>query len=207
MARTAPFIPRGHKATVQRFDTGDDIAAHVRLIGHAAYLGWNDPEIQRIADDVRHARSYGTYRGAPFIPLPVGRRTYYLHPPDPRARGDLARVWSFMERNVAYVPDDEIWDTFRDPKTTLTAGLEDCDGQTALIDALLYCQGYRDVGACVIGVETEQASHIYSIVSVDGRRVAMDTAVPDFKHVARPGWEFPDPKSKQDFWFRPHAVR
>lgn len=201
-ARTAPFIPRGHRATVRRYDTGDDIAAHVRLIGHSAYLGWNDPEIQRIADDVRHARSYGTYRGAPFIPLPVGRKTYYLHPPDPRARGDLNRVWSFMERNVAYVPDDETWDTFREPRATLAMGGGDCDDHVGVIDALLRCMRYREVGARVIGVESPTPSHIYALVMVRGEIVAMDTAVPDYKHVAKPGWEYPDPKSSQDFWFR-----
>jgi hypothetical protein len=206
-ARTAPFIPRGHRATVRRYDTGDDIAAHVRLIGNASYLAWSDPDIAQLADDIRHVRCYGVERGAPFIPLKIGRWEYHFHPPDPRAPGDMGKIWSFMDRNIAYIPDDDTWDTFREPKATLALGGGDCDDQASLIDALAFCMGYRDVGACVIGVDSEVPSHIYALVMIDGHRIAMDTAVPEYKHVAKPGWEFPDPKSKQDFWFRPHLVR
>lgn len=201
-ARVAPFVPPGHRARVQRFDTGDDLDAHVRLIGYAAWLSWTDPDICRLADDVRHARSYGTFRGAPFIPLEVGRRTYHLHPPDPRARGDMGRIWSFMERNVAYLPDDERWDTFRVAKATLALGGGDCDDHVATITALARCMGYRQVGAVVIGVSSPAPEHIYARIKVDGRWVAMDTAVPEYADVARPGWEYPNPKSRHEYTFR-----
>jgi hypothetical protein len=201
-ARTAPFIPRGHRATVRRYDTGDDIAAHVRLIGHASYLAWSDPRIVQLADDIRNVRCYGVERGAPFIAMQIGKWEYHFHPPDARARGDMGKVWSFMDRNIAYIPDDDTWDTFREPVATLATGGGDCDDQAALIDALSVSMGYREVGARVIGVETELPSHIYALVVVDGVITPMDTAVPDFKHVAGPGWEYPEPKSTLDFWFR-----
>lgn len=201
LARVPPVVPPGHHAQVDRFDTGTDIRKHVALIGHAAYLSWTDPVVCALADDVVNARWHEVHRGARAIPLQVGRRTYYLQPADPRARGDLARIWSFVDANVAYAPDLKRWDTFRVALATLALGAGDCDDHCILIDSLAKCRGYR-VGARIIAVDSDEWEHIYSLVLSGGHWTPMDTAAPEYRHVARPGWQYPNPRATIEFEFR-----
>jgi hypothetical protein len=190
---------------VRAFDTGERLDDHVQLIGHGGYLSVMDPEIQRIAVQIATGHVEQDRKGA-FVELPTRRKVYRLTVPNPAgcashdARCQLRAVFDFVRANVDYVPDPRRWDTFRVARATLVMGGGDCDDHAILFCGLLGSIGYR-MGAEVISLDGKSWEHIYALAKVGREWVPLDTAAPEFAHVAEPGWRYPNPARRTQFEF------
>ena len=124
----------------------------------------------------------------------------------------IRAVFDYVKKNVSYLEDIYMIDTYKDPCTTLKTGFGDCDDFTILLDSLLASIGFP-VGARIIKQNKAfPFHHIYAIVIypkdtlvevvngkvklVGGKAIPLDPTVKGF----RAGDELPYVE-KRDFLF------
>jgi len=85
-------------------------------------------------------------------------------------------IYSWMKRNIKYIPESPYTDVYQPPATTVTLGAGDCE-DLFLLSASLAKLGNIPVKAKLISVDGSIYQHIYPLLKVNGRFVPMDMTV------------------------------
>lgn len=145
-----------------------------------------DPRTRRKVPVVR-------YHGRHYLAAPDWSHARFVcRPKDNRC--EVTAIWNFVVLNVRYVSDPAGSDTYADLRTILESGGGDCDEFTIAFAALLKALGY-DVKARVISVDGKYWAHIYPMVRLGRRWLALD-ATENGKPM---GWEYPTPAEVRDY--------
>jgi hypothetical protein len=138
------------------------------------------------------------------IPVIEAWKRPYRAPTGPvcRTRDDaceLDAIWDFAVMNLRYTMDPPHVDTYADSRYILESHNADCDEFTILIASLAMAVGFEP-GARVISQSGQSWEHIYPMIGVPKANAAaffpMDATDPG----AYPGWEYPNPRGKADFY-------
>ena len=198
---------RGGQGRSQTWETGNSLLNHVELIRRQVDLSLEDPETRSLAVAIvssafDRVQDPGTNTVVPGVPY-HGR--YYRGAADWSAaqsicgqRDDaceLTQLWNFWVLNVRYLQDAAGQDTYQTLRATLEIGGGDCDDFTIGLATLAGAIGYRSI-ARIISVKGDTWDHVYPVIKTRRGWIALDGT----EKGKRPGWEFPSPAARQDFW-------
>lgn len=181
------------------FFDSEDLAGHVAIVERQVRRGVEDPETAQLARKITRGLPDGYLDGIPYVE--AWGLTLQLAPEGggwlAPARNDadkITQIWNFVVLNVRYKLDPAAYELVSTLPIMLETGEEDCDGSTVALATLLGALGFR-TQARVVSVGGEAWEHIYAMVKVGRRWLALDPTIPG----AVPGWEFQGSTHRRDF--------
>lgn len=99
----------------------------------------------------------------------------------------LRAVWQFARKQITYVLDRPPGTQYiKTPRAVLWTGIADCKGLAILQNALLLALGFAPEFKFAGYAPGGQFTHVYSQVSVAGRRYTLDACLPEFNQEKTP---------------------
>ena len=89
----------------------------------------------------------------------------------------MRTIYTWIKRNIAYLPDPLDVELVQSPENTLTLKAGDCDDQATLMSAFAVNLGVP-ARLVTIGESTDAMQHIYAELLLDGQWTAADTTIP-----------------------------
>lgn len=195
---------------VRRYLTDDTLAAHIDLIRQQATASLIDGETISLAraltsssfDQAWDPRA-NAGRGASVPVVPYHGRLYRGALDWKQASAlcghrdklcEITQIWNFLVLNIRYTADPRKRDTYGTLQASLECGAGDCDDACVAFGALLGAIGYP-VRARVISIDGTAWDHIYPLVGMKNRWVALDIT----ERGKQPGWEFRNAAKRVDF--------
>lgn len=109
--------------------------------------------------------------------------------------GEVRAVHQYVRDRIRFLRDIAGTELLQGPRYTIQRGYGDCDDKATLVVAMLKSIGHpSELRFRAIGTGGAGFSHVYPVVKLAGRWVAMDTT-----HAGTPlGWQYPYPSMVGD---------
>jgi hypothetical protein len=107
----------------------------------------------------------------------------------------VTALWNFVTLNLMYISDSAGSDDYPTLRAALEQGGDDCDGLAITLATLLKAVGFEDVLFRIVSVSGSGWEHVYTLVFVGKKWVALDPTEPGFV----PGTEHRGIIARRDF--------